>query len=59
MSLITLHDHLNPDQEVYLESKSITGISPFGSGSSVQCDGTLYGIHETPSEVDQLCKENQ
>jgi hypothetical protein len=46
--LILLHDHLNPDQEVFIDPTDIFTIVPLGSGSSI--NGTV-GVHETPSEV--------
>jgi hypothetical protein len=51
MRLITLHDHLNPSQEVEVDADSITSVAPFGSGSSIQCGQGLVGVHETPHEV--------
>ncbi len=51
MKLIMLHDHLNPSQEVLLDADSITSVTPFGSGSSIQCGSGLIGVHETPEEV--------
>ncbi|HEY6371641.1 MAG TPA: hypothetical protein VIX37_13765 [Candidatus Sulfotelmatobacter sp.] len=50
MKLITLHDHLNPSQEVLVDADSITSVVPFGSGSAIQCGGGLVGVHETPQE---------
>ena len=41
MKLITLHDHMNPDQEVLVDADSITSVVPFGSGSAIQCGGGL------------------
>jgi hypothetical protein len=51
MKLITLHDHLNPTQEVLVDADSISSVTPFGSGSSVQCGQGLVGVHESPHEV--------
>lgn len=51
MKLITLHDHLNPTQEVLVDADSITSVTAFGSGSSVQCGQGLVGVHESPHEV--------
>jgi hypothetical protein len=51
MKLITLHDHLNPSQEIEVDADSITSVVPFGSGSSIQCGPGLIGVHETPHEV--------
>ena len=56
MKLITLHDHLNPTQEVMVDADSITSVVPFGSGSSIQCGGGLIGVHETSSEVREAIK---
>jgi hypothetical protein len=52
--MITLHNLNNPDQEVFLESRDISGIAPFGSGSAVECDAIVYAIHETPEEVEAI-----
>ena len=54
MKMITLHDHLNPDQEVLVDADSITSVVPFGSGSAIQCGGGLVGVHETPAEVEEV-----
>jgi hypothetical protein len=51
MKLITLHDHLNPSQEVLVDADSIISVTPFGSGSSIQCGQVLIGVHETPNQV--------
>jgi hypothetical protein len=51
MKLIRLHDHLNPSQEVEIDADSITSVTPFGSGSSIQCGQGLIGVHETPQQV--------
>jgi hypothetical protein len=51
MKLITLHDHLNPSQEVEVDADSITSVTPFGSGSSIQCGQGLIAVHETPQQV--------
>ena len=56
MKLITLHDHLNPSQEVEVDADSITSVVPFGSGSSIQCGAGLIGVHETPDEVREAIK---
>ncbi len=53
MKMITLHDHLNPDQEVLVDADSITSVVPFGSGSAIQCGGNLLGVHENPQEVEE------
>jgi hypothetical protein len=52
--LITLHDHLNPTQEIEVDADSITSVAPFGSGSSVQCGQGVIGVHESPAEVRAL-----
>ena len=51
MKMITLHDHMNPDQEVLVDADSITSVVPFGSGSAIQCGGGLVGVYENPGEV--------
>ena len=56
MKLITLHDHLNPSQEVEVDADSITSITPFGSGSSIQAGSALIAVHETPHEVAEIIK---
>lgn len=56
MKLITLHDHLNPSQEVVIDADSITSIAAFGSGSSIQCGQGLVGVHENPGEVREVIK---
>lgn len=57
MKLITLHDHLNPDQEVEVDAEQIVVISVFGSGSALSMsNGSTIGVHETPSEVTQLVR---
>lgn len=56
MRLITLHDHLNPTQEVEIDADSITSVTPFGSGSAIQCGQGLVGVHETPREVADAIK---
>jgi hypothetical protein len=56
MRLISLHDHLNPDQEVEVDADSITSVTPFGSGSSIMCGQGLVGVHETPHEVAEAVK---
>ena len=56
MKLITLHDHLNPSQEVEVDADSITSITPFGSGSSIQCGQGLVGVHETPRQVKEVIR---
>ena len=53
MSLITLHDHINPDQPVYVESSSIAAVRPFGSGSIVVA-GEDIAVRETPEQVMEL-----
>jgi hypothetical protein len=59
MKLIILHDHLNPDQELELDADEISSITPYGSGSSIQCGGSLVGVHESPSEVAQIISNAQ
>ena len=56
MKLITLHDHMNPSQEVLMDADSITSVAPFGSGSSIQCAQGLVGVHENPHEVAEAIK---
>jgi hypothetical protein len=56
MKMITLHDHLNPTQEVLVDADSITSVTPFGSGSSVQSGQGLVGVHESPHEVAEAIK---
>jgi hypothetical protein len=56
MKLITLHDHMNPSQEVLVDSDSISSVAPFGSGSSIQCAQGLVGVHESPHEVAEAIK---
>jgi hypothetical protein len=56
MKLITLHDHLNPNQEVLVDADSISSVTPFGSGSSVQCASGLVGVHESPQEVAEVIR---
>ena len=56
MKLITLHDHVNPSQEVEVDADSITSITPFGSGSSIQCGQGLVGVHETPQQVKEVIR---
>jgi hypothetical protein len=56
MKLITLHDHLNPSQEVEVDADSITSVAPFGSGSSIQGGQGLIGVHENPHEVAEAIK---
>jgi hypothetical protein len=52
--MIELHDHLNPDQIVLVDADSIQGVTPFGSGSSLQMEsGASIGVHETPEQVEQ------
>jgi hypothetical protein len=57
VKLITLHDGMNPDQEVGLDADAITGVSPLGSGSGVECGGVMYDIHETPEQVEEIINE--
>jgi hypothetical protein len=57
MKLITLHDHLNPTQEVEIDADSITSIAPFGSGSSIQAGQGIVGVHEAPAEVRRIIEE--
>lgn len=59
MKLITLHDHLNPSQEVEIDANSITSVTPFGSGSSIQCGQILIGVHESPSQVAEAIRNAQ
>lgn len=54
MSMITLHDHLNPAQEVFVDADSIQSITPFGSGSALQLETGTVGVHETPSQVEAI-----
>lgn len=56
MKLITLHDLLNPSQEVEVDADAITSITPFGSGSSIQVGGSIVGVHESPSEVAEIIR---
>ena len=56
---ITLHDHLNPNQEVPVDADAISVIEVFGSGSMLLADGITVGVHETPSEVMALIKAAQ
>ncbi len=56
MKLITLHDHLNPSQEVLVDADSITSVTPFGSGSAIQCGSGLVGVHETPEGVAEIIR---
>ena len=58
MKLITLHDHLNPTREVLIDADSITSVTPFGSGSSIQCGQGLVGVHESPEEVAELIRNS-
>jgi len=55
--MIVLHDHINPNQEVYIDAKSISVIRPFGSGSIVVANGEQVPVHENPSQVMALVKE--
>lgn len=57
MKMITLHDHLNPSNEVEVDADSITSIAPFGSGSSIQAGQGLVGVHETPAEVRRIIED--
>lgn len=54
MRLLTLHDHLNPTREVVVNADAIQSIAPFGSGSSVQVEASIVGVHETPEEIAKL-----
>jgi hypothetical protein len=54
MRIVEFHDHLNPTQVVPVDADSITGITPFGSGSAVTTQFTTYGVHETPAEAKAL-----
>ncbi|MGH9495326.1 MAG: hypothetical protein ACRD3B_10040 [Candidatus Sulfotelmatobacter sp.] len=57
MKLITLHDHLNPSQEVEVDADSITSITPYGSGSAIQAGGSLIGVQESPAEVKEIIQD--
>lgn len=54
MKMITLHDHLNPSQEVEVDADAIASITPFGSGSAIDVGGMIVAVHESPSEVEQI-----
>jgi hypothetical protein len=54
MPTLTFHDHLNPDQEVYIESTAIVSVTPFGSGSAINVGQGVIGVHETPKEVQTI-----
>lgn len=57
---ISLHDHLNPSDEVPVDADQIAAISVFGSGSALQLSsGGQIGVHETPSQVMDLVKAAQ
>ena len=57
---ITLHDHLNPADEVPVDADAIVVIEVFGSGSALQMSsGGTVGVHETPSQVMDLVKTAQ
>lgn len=51
MKLIILHDHLNPNREVVVDSDSITSITSFGSGSSIVSGMGTVLVHETPEQI--------
>ena len=54
---ITCHDHLNPADEVPVDSDEIVVIEVFGSGSALgMSNGSTVGVHETPSQVMDLVK---
>ena len=54
MSLIVLHDHINPNQPVYVDTSSIAAVRPFGSGSVLSIMGGDIAVHETPAQVAEL-----
>jgi hypothetical protein len=59
MRLIDLHDHMNPGQVVPVDADSIQGVTPFGSGSSLQMEnGSPIGVHETPEQVERIMNGN-
>lgn len=51
MKFITLHNDMNPNQDVFIDSDSIVSIVPYGSGSVINGD---IAVHETPVEVEIL-----
>jgi hypothetical protein len=57
MRLITLHDHINPATEIAVDADSITAVTVFGSGSAVQCDQGVIGVHETMHEVIEAIRQ--
>jgi len=60
MRLLTLHDHLNPSQEVEVDADQISAVTIFGSGSAVMVAGQgTIGVHETPREVLAAIKASQ
>jgi hypothetical protein len=58
MKLITLHDHINPDQEVTVDADQIAVIEPFGSGAVLTVGGASVAVHETPTEVMKIIGDN-
>jgi hypothetical protein len=54
MRRITLHDHLNPTQEVKIDADAVSTVEPFGSGSLVTVGQATVGVHETVAEVEAV-----
>jgi hypothetical protein len=52
--LVTLHDHLNPSQEVLIETTVISSVVPMGSGSAVKCGTDVIGVQESVAQIANL-----
>ena len=55
--VVTLHDQINPAQEVIIVVTSITAVVPFGSGSAIHSGGDVILVAETPEKVALLLEE--
>lgn len=53
MHLITLHDYLNPNEEVPMDADDFSVCMPYLSGSVVRLKSSdsMFQVHERPTEV--------
>jgi len=58
MHLITLHDYLNPNEEVPMDADDFSVCMPYLSGSIVRLKSSdsMFQVHERPHEIMTLIK---
>jgi hypothetical protein len=58
MTLITLHEYLNPTKEMYQDMDDISNVTSWYSGSclTLKESGVRLFVHESPSDILEMMK---